>query len=47
MHIYMQVIITPGAGFGLGGESYIRVSAFAPREEIEEACKRFKAHYSK
>mmetsp|Transcript_11932 Transcript_11932/g.17942 ORF Transcript_11932/g.17942 Transcript_11932/m.17942 type:complete len:446 (+) Transcript_11932:92-1429(+) len=37
-----QVVTIPGAGFGPGGEGFLRLSAFAPRESIEEACKRFK-----
>jgi len=35
-----QVVTIPGAGFGPGGEGYLRLSAFAPREGVEEACKR-------
>ena len=31
------VISTPGAGFGAGGEGYLRLSAFCPSEEIERA----------
>lgn len=30
----------PGAGFGPGGEGFLRLSAFAPREKIEEAMTR-------
>ena len=37
-----QVVTIPGAGFGPGGEGFLRLSAFAPRESIEEACGRFK-----
>lgn len=37
-----QVVTIPGAGFGPGGEGFLRLSAFAPRESIEEACSRFK-----
>lgn len=37
-----QVVTIPGAGFGPGGEGYLRLSAFAPRESVEEACKRLK-----
>ncbi len=32
-----QVVVTPGIGFGLGGECYIRLSAFASREETQQA----------
>ena len=35
-----QVVTIPGAGFGPGGEGFLRLSAFAPRESVEEACKR-------
>jgi LL-diaminopimelate aminotransferase len=38
-----QVVTIPGAGFGPGGEGYLRLSAFAPRESIVEACARLKA----
>ena len=35
-----QVVTIPGAGFGPGGEGYLRLSAFAPRDSVKEACKR-------
>lgn len=38
-----QVVTIPGAGFGPGGEGYLRLSAFAPRAGVEEACKRLTA----
>lgn len=37
-----QIVTIPGAGFGPGGEGYLRLSAFAPRPAVEEACKRLK-----
>lgn len=37
-----QVVTIPGAGFGPGGEGYLRLSAFAPRASILEACERLK-----
>ncbi|EPS64827.1 hypothetical protein M569_09950 [Genlisea aurea] len=37
-----DVVITPGSGFGPGGEGFIRVSAFGHRENVLEACRRFK-----
>lgn len=43
----IQVVTIPGAGFGPGGEGFLRMSAFAPREACEEAVKRFKALYAK
>jgi len=33
-------VTIPGAGFGPGGESFLRLSAFAPKEKIEEAMTR-------
>jgi LL-diaminopimelate aminotransferase len=36
----LNVVITPGAGFGAQGEGYIRISAFNSRENAEEvACR--------
>jgi LL-diaminopimelate aminotransferase len=35
-----QVVGTPGAGFGASGEGYFRLSAFAHRENVEEALNR-------
>lgn len=37
-----QVVTIPGAGFGPGGEGFLRLSAFAPREACIEACSRLK-----
>lgn len=42
-----QVVTIPGAGFGPGGEGFLRMSAFAPRESCIEATKRFKEYYKK
>lgn len=43
-HILSQcnVVVTPGAGFGPSGESFIRFSSFGHRENIQEACERLK-----
>ncbi len=38
-----QVVITPGSGFGSGGEGYFRISAFNSRANVEEVCCRLKA----
>ena len=38
----IQVIVTPGAGFGEAGESYFRISAFNSRQNILEVCRRLK-----
>ncbi len=35
-----EVVGTPGAGFGAAGEGYFRISAFAHRENVEEALER-------
>jgi LL-diaminopimelate aminotransferase len=37
----IQVVVTPGAGFGAEGEGYFRVSAFNSRANAEEAARRF------
>jgi LL-diaminopimelate aminotransferase len=37
-----NVVGTPGAGFGACGEGYFRLSAFAMREQVEEAIERVK-----
>lgn len=37
-----QLVVTPGCGFGPAGEGYIRLSAFAHRENILEAADRIK-----
>jgi LL-diaminopimelate aminotransferase len=39
----LQVVITPGIGFGAQGEGYFRVSAFNSRANAEEVARRFKA----
>ncbi|CAN4099123.1 unnamed protein product [Withania somnifera] len=40
-----HVVTTPGSGFGPGGEGFVRVSAFGHRENVVEACRRFKELY--
>ncbi|KAH0751043.1 hypothetical protein KY290_030275 [Solanum tuberosum] len=40
-----HVVTTPGSGFGPGGEGFVRVSAFGHRENVIEACRRFKELY--
>lgn len=42
-----QVVTIPGAGFGPGGEGFLRLSAFAPRASILEACERLKVTMKK
>lgn len=43
----IQVIITPGAGFGHAGEGFVRFSAYGHKEDVEEACKRIKKYLTK
>ena len=38
-----QVVVTPGAGFGLCGEGYVRISAFNKRESVQTAMERIAA----
>lgn len=42
MLYYAKVICTPGIVFGPGGEGYVRLSAFAKRQDCENAAKRLK-----
>lgn len=39
----IQVVTTPGSGFGAHGEGYIRFSAFGSQENCKEAMDRFRA----
>jgi LL-diaminopimelate aminotransferase len=38
----LNVIVTPGAGFGVQGEGYFRISAFNSRENAKEVARRLK-----
>jgi LL-diaminopimelate aminotransferase len=38
----LNVVITPGAGFGAQGQGYFRISAFNSRENAEEVARRLK-----
>ncbi|WCJ59399.1 LL-diaminopimelate aminotransferase [Fontisphaera persica] len=38
----IQVVVTPGSGFGAQGEGYFRVSSFNSRANAEEAARRFR-----
>lgn len=42
-----EVVTIPGAGFGPGGEGFLRLSAFAPRDACEEACARLRKAMAK
>jgi len=37
------VVITPGSGFGKGGEGYVRFSLTVPSERLREAVGRIKS----
>jgi LL-diaminopimelate aminotransferase len=39
----LNVVITPGAGFGAQGEGYFRISAFNSRENAQEVARRLKS----
>jgi LL-diaminopimelate aminotransferase len=39
----LNVVITPGSGFGSAGEGYFRISAFNSRANAEEVAKRIGA----
>lgn len=43
----INVVSTPGVGFGPAGEGYIRLTAFGSREDCEEAMRRLKAWMGK
>jgi len=36
----INVVVTPGSGFGAQGEGYFRISAFNSRENAEEVARR-------
>jgi LL-diaminopimelate aminotransferase len=38
----LQVVITPGSGFGSAGEGFFRISAFNSRANVQEVCRRIK-----
>jgi LL-diaminopimelate aminotransferase len=38
----LNVVITPGAGFGAQGEGYFRISSFNSRDNVVEVCRRLK-----
>jgi LL-diaminopimelate aminotransferase len=39
----LNVVITPGSGFGSEGEGYFRISAFNSRANAEEVARRLEA----
>ena len=45
--LQVQVVTTPGSGFGPSGQGFVRVSAFGNRANVEEACARFKSMWAK
>lgn len=38
----VQIVVTPGEGFGSGGEGYVRLSCFSSREDTVEAADRLR-----
>jgi LL-diaminopimelate aminotransferase len=38
----LEIVTTPGAGFGASGEGYVRLTAFGNRKDTEEAIERMK-----
>jgi LL-diaminopimelate aminotransferase len=38
----LNVVVTPGAGFGRQGEGYFRLSAFTSRENAKDVARRLK-----
>lgn len=38
----LHIVTTPGSGFGPSGEGFLRLSAFAPKFQIQEAMERFR-----
>lgn len=42
----VQIVTTPGVGFGTMGEGFIRVSGFSSKENTEEAVRRFTDYFS-
>jgi LL-diaminopimelate aminotransferase len=41
---YAHLVVTPGVGFGPGGEGYVRISGFRSREDTQEAADRIRRH---
>jgi LL-diaminopimelate aminotransferase len=39
----LNIVVTPGSGFGAQGEGYIRISAFNSRENAEDAARRLES----
>jgi LL-diaminopimelate aminotransferase len=42
-----QIVVTPGEGFGEGGEGHVRLSCFGSREDTEEAAGRLLTFFKK
>lgn len=43
----LQIVGTPGVGFGLCGEGFLRLSAFGDPDDTKEAAKRIVEHFAK
>jgi LL-diaminopimelate aminotransferase len=42
-----DIVTTPGSGFGPAGDGFVRVSAFASRENVHTAIDRFQKAYGR
>ncbi|MFK5921362.1 MAG: LL-diaminopimelate aminotransferase [Verrucomicrobiota bacterium] len=42
----LNVVVTPGSGFGAAGEGYFRISAFNSKDNVEEVCRRISENLS-
>ncbi|MCF6310991.1 MAG: LL-diaminopimelate aminotransferase [Verrucomicrobiales bacterium] len=42
----LNVVVTPGSGFGAAGEGYFRISAFNTKENVAEVCRRISENLS-
>ncbi len=42
----LQIVGTPGSGFGKNGEGYFRLTSFGSKENTIEAMKRFEQAFS-
>jgi LL-diaminopimelate aminotransferase len=40
----MNIVVTPGSGFGASGEGFVRFSAFNSHENVKKAMQRFQEH---
>ena len=43
----LNIVGTPGSGFGINGEGYFRLTGFGTRDKTEEAMNRFNKYFYK